>query len=467
MMVSDFKYNSTQIITQIINIIHNISNIIYFKEFKAINKMNYFRGSRDCISSGIPVTGATGLGIRHIYIADDGYMTYERTDGYTGVAGYALGPTGYTGPLGPTGSPGPTGLSLTGPTGSDGEFIRYATIDGCCNLILITNKDTYTAGPINCCTDKLNCTGPQGPTGAHGASISQVVIDTIGNLTVILSNGTRLNAGNYRNLCPTGPQGPTGTPGWAVSTGPTGSSGMNGSALSTGPTGPTGITPTFITNMAVNATGNLIFNMSNTGPIDAGFIMGPTGPIGTNPLDSTTQQFEYFAALINIVNTLGVTGTTGTVSIPAGTAGKINTTNPPINQILLPQYGINLNLQVALKPPYTYFASVTNPYYGTPELQARQNLTCTAVKVYSSTQTSGAGNQLLVGVKNIDASNTFPQFADNPYANPIEYTTLSLSNGDRIGLYPLSYSYGITTDSPSTVKYGNIMYAITNIYTNN
>lgn len=423
----------------------------------------------NCISSCISITGATGLGIEYIYTNDNGYLLYERTDGYTGVAGYVMGPTGVTGPMGPTGLAGPTGSSLTGPTGQAGELIEFATIDDCCNLVLITNKNTYTAGPISCCTNKLNSTGPTGPTGPRGASISQVIIDTIGNLTVILSDGTRLNAGNYRNLCPTGPQGPTGSPGWATNTGPTGPSGIDGIAISTGPTGPTGLTPTFITNATVNATGHLIFSVTGvsgaTGFIDAGYIYGPTGPTGVNPLDNNVQQFTYYASLTSILTMTGYTGTTTkNITIPAGTSGMVNVSNPPIYQILVPSLAQNLALQAFTKPGQGYFGITFNTTYQVYELQALQNLTCQIVKAYSWNQINGAGNQVLVGIKNIGTGPTFPQFADNPFANPIEYTTISLQTGDRIGLYPMSYSYNTSTDATSTVAYGNVIYAVTQIY---
>jgi hypothetical protein len=422
----------------------------------------------NCISQCISITGATGLGIEYIYTDEYGYLLYQRTDGHTGIAGNILGPTGVTGSMGPTGMPGPTGSSLTGPTGTPGEIIEFATIDNCCNLILITNRNTYTAGPISCCTSKLNSTGSTGPTGPYGSSISQVIIDTIGNLSVILSDGTRLNAGNYRNLCPTGPQGPTGAPGWATSTGPTGPSGINGNALSTGPTGPTGITPTYITNAVVNASGHLLFSVTGpsgaTGSIDAGYIYGPTGPTGTNPLDNTVQQFSYFAALINILNMTGYTGTTAkTITIPANTPGVVNTSNPPINQILYPSYAQNLNLQGAIKPA-SGFALLYNSTYNVYELQALQSMTCQIVKAYSWNQVSGGGNQILVGIKNMGNGTTFPEFADNPYANPIEYVTVTLQAGDRLGLYPMSYSYSLAADATSTVSYGNVIYAVTKIY---
>lgn len=423
----------------------------------------------NCVSTCISITGATGLGIEYIYTDEYGYVLYERTDGYTGIAGNIMGPTGAAGPIGPTGSFGPTGSALTGPTGQAGEVIEFATIDDCCNLILITNQNTYTAGPISCCTTKLNSTGPTGPTGPRGMSISQVIIDTIGNLTIILSDGTRLNAGNYRNLCPTGPQGPTGLPGWATNTGPTGPSGIDGIALSTGPTGPTGLTPTFITNANVNATGHLIFSVTGvngaTDFIDAGYIYGPTGPTGTNPLDENIQQFTYYAALYNILNMTGYTGTTTkNITIPAGTSGKVNSTNPPIYQILVPNLAQNLSLQAFTKPGAGYFGITFNSDYQVYELQALQNLTCQVVKAYSWNQVNGAGNQVLVGIKNITTGTTFPQFADNPFANPIEYTTISLQKNDRIGLYPMSYSYNPSTDAVSTVAYGNIIYAVTKIY---
>lgn len=423
----------------------------------------------NCINQCISITGATGLGIQYIYTDDYGYLLYKRTDGYTGIAGNVMGPTGLTGSIGPTGMPGPTGSAFTGPTGSSGEIIEFATIDNCCNLILITNKNTYTAGPISCCTNKLNTTGPTGPTGARGSSISQVIIDTAGNLTVILSDGTRLNAGNYRNLCPTGPQGPTGAPGWSHNTGPTGPSGKDGIALSTGPTGPTGVTPTYITSAKVNATGHLIFGVTGVsgavGFIDAGYIYGPTGPTGTNPLSENVQQFKYYAGLYNILNMTGYTGsTTKNIVIQAGENGIVNTKNPPVNQILFPYKAQILNLLAFVSIGSGYFASVLNTQYNVYELQALQNLTCQIVKIYSWEQVNGAGNQILVGVKNLGTIK-FPEFADNPYANPIQYVTVTLQAGDRIGLYPMSYSYNTTPDASSTVQYGNILYAITKVYT--
>lgn len=415
----------------------------------------------NCIGQCISITGPTGIGIVSISTDSTGNVVYTRTDGQTGLAGNVMGPTGWTGPAGPTGEHGPTGMSITGPTGTSGELIEFATIDDCCNLVLVTNRTTYTAGPISCCTDKLSCTGDTGATGPAGAGISHVIIDSVGNLNVILTDGTKLNAGNYRNLCPAGPTGSTGPPGSAANTGPTGPSGIDGSAMSTGPTGPTGASPVFITDASVTDDGRLLLYTSSSTHFDAGYVRGDTGATGSNPMADAAQPFAYHAAL-----SVFAWDTPVTVSIPASASGRTLTLpSSPVQQILFPSLASGLNLQPYIKPGEDYFEAMLNPDYNVYELRATRDVVCQISKISASQQMAGAGTQVLVGIKNIEPGSTPVQFADNPFANPIDYIVVSLRAGDRIGVYPMAYSYHSSTDADSTVDYSAVLYAITRIYT--
>lgn len=78
-----------------------------------------------------------------------------------------------------------------------------------CNIPVINDNDVFTS---------ISTTGPQGPqgpagaTGPQGVSItSAYVTENPGDLILVLSDGTEINAGNVRG--PEGPPGPQGDPG--------------------------------------------------------------------------------------------------------------------------------------------------------------------------------------------------------------------------------------------------------------
>lgn len=409
-----------------------------------------------CISNYMNITGPSGPGITNIFLNDSGNLFYTTTSNQTYPIGNVIGPTGPTGSTGPIGLMGPTGSSLTGPTGESGEVIEYATIDNCCNLILLTNKNrTLTVGPIKCCTNSLACTGPTGITGSIGYGIAQAIIDTLGNLIIITTDGRELRAGNYKNLCGSGPQGPTGYPGWGLNTGPTGQKGLNGNALNTGPTGPTGPNPILVTNINVNATGDLIFQMSNSTVINAGSIIGPTGSTGVDPITNYPIPFEYKAAILDTqINPT-------TINIPQNFSGIPNSNiSTIIKQVIFPN-----------KPVYNLMSvshdinafGITVDGYGNPGLVMKKNMMLTVKKMYSYQLSPGASNnQILVGAINMTPYNpVFPILADNPFANPVDSINVHVKVNDIISIYPMTYSYSQYMETNTSNVYTGFIYAIT------
>lgn len=401
------------------------------------------------------ITGPSGPGITNIYLNNNGYLYFTNTNNTSHLIGYVIGPTGSMGPTGYTGPPGPTGPSLIGPTGDSGELIEYATIDNCCNLILITNKNrTLTVGPIKCCTTSLSCTGPTGPTGQLGYGIAQAIIDTLGNLIIITTDGRELRAGNYKNLCSSGPQGPTGYPGWALNTGPTGSKGINGNALNTGPTGPTGPAPILVNNITVNTNGNLIFSMSDNSTINAGSIIGPTGPQGQDPINNYPIPFEYKAAILdNQINPFTINIPQNFIGIPNSNVSNI------IKQVIFPN-----------KPAYnlTSVSHDINAFgigidgYGNPALIMKKNMMLTIKKMYSYQISPGtSNNQILIGALNMTPYNpVFPILADNPFANSVDSINVKVNINDKISIYPISYSYSQYSETTTSNVYTGFVYAI-------
>lgn len=114
---------------------------------------------------------------------------------------------------------------------------------------------------------------------------------------------------------PAGIQGPKGDQGL---TGPPGPSGATGSVGPTGPTGPAGVAGISITGASVNTEGHLILKLSNGQIIDAGYIVGPTGPAGSSVGSSASfidvvPQIEPAIVRIEVTFTQGVASGSGII----------------------------------------------------------------------------------------------------------------------------------------------------------
>jgi len=94
--------------------------------------------------------------------------------------------------------------------------------------IVITQQQTQTL--------EIVAAGPQGP---EGQSITNVVDNGNGTLTVYYGDGQTTTTSNLTG--PTGPQGQTGLQGIAGPTGPQGSIGPTGALGPTGSSGPTAV----------------------------------------------------------------------------------------------------------------------------------------------------------------------------------------------------------------------------------
>lgn len=192
-------------------------------------------GSRGATGSigptGPSITGATGQGgdiITHVSIDECCNVTFLTGDGkifQVGPVSCCANVSGYTGP--------------TGPTGQKGAGIKDAIIDTNGNLIIITtdgdqimagnyknlcptgpqgppgppgySMNTGPTGPKGIDGYSIN-TGPTGPTGASPIGVHTAYVDATGNLQVMLTNNTLINAGLVI--------GPTGSTGMDSTTSP-------------------------------------------------------------------------------------------------------------------------------------------------------------------------------------------------------------------------------------------------------
>ena len=136
---------------------------------------------------------------------------------------------------------------------------------------------------------------------------------TGGNLFVFLNDANVIDVGYV--VGPTGPTGPDGA---------TGSIGLDGA---------TGATGLYVVSANIQ-TGNLQIVLNDTNVLDAGYVVGPTGPTGptgatgpigstgaTGPQGATGPSGGFTTGSNSQVNSLGV----GTSS--SGTAGEIRATN--------------------------------------------------------------------------------------------------------------------------------------------
>jgi hypothetical protein len=204
--------------------------------------------------------------------------------------------------IGPQGLSGATGA--TGPQGPIGLTGATGTTgaNGPQGPIGLTGAVGATGpqGPVGL-TGATGATGPQGPIGATGAQ------GPIGLTGAVGATGPQGPIGLTGATGATGPQGPIGATGPQGPIGMTGTTGGTGLIGATGPQGPVGLTG------ATGATG-LIGATGPQGPIGA---TGAQGPIGlTGAVGATGAQ-----------GPIGLTGATGPQGIQ-GDAGPTGATGP-------------------------------------------------------------------------------------------------------------------------------------------
>jgi len=226
-------------------------------------------------SKGYPDSG-------QIYIEFDsasaGLDNLPTTTSSSSSAG-AVGPRGATGPQGAPGTSGSDGSD-----GSDGVGISTATLDTGTNAITfgMTDGSSLVTNPLT-----LTGVGVTGVVvGSPGAESTDV--------TISWDDGAGGTLSAVVNL-PHGVQGIQGI------------QGLTGDTGDTGATGATGATGTSVTNISVDGSSHLIFDMSDTSTIDAGLIpnaIGITNVTSVNNGPNTTVTLEYS------------TGTTADVIIP-------------------------------------------------------------------------------------------------------------------------------------------------------
>ena len=246
--------------------------------------------------------------------------------GPTGAASTVTGPTGATGPTGYrgiTGPQGPTGPEVTGPQGPQG----IQGVTGPTGPTGPTGADSQVTGPTGptgntgpSVTGPTGPTGETGPTGAPGEFVpafstapagpqpGDVWFETETGAVYVYYDSYWVETGTSEFGGATGPTGPTGAlgPTGPEVTGPTGPQGEQGVVGPTGPivTGPTG--PQGLGSQAKGAYNNFaefsaaagstagevgdfyVIYEENTiyiyteedGWIEAGALIGPTGPTG-------------------------------------------------------------------------------------------------------------------------------------------------------------------------------------------
>ena len=207
-----------------------ISSITYDQVAKSLI-VSKTDGSQQVIPN--VTTGIQGVGIKNASVDSLGNLTLLLSDGTQQGPFMVMGMTGKMGPVGPSGNTGSQGvgiqssnvdttgkLTLTmtdntkqgpfnvmGPVGDTGVGISNITWDSVAKTLTITKSDNSTTVLKNITT---------GTQGIQGIGIASAAVDTTGNLTLTMTDSTKLGPFNVM-----GPQGIQGIKG------DTGASGAN------------------------------------------------------------------------------------------------------------------------------------------------------------------------------------------------------------------------------------------------
>jgi hypothetical protein len=227
--------------------------------------------------------------------------------GATGIAGPtgATGTQGIAGPSGPNGAPGSTGpagpTGVAGPTGAAGDSITSIVDNGDGTITIYYSSTSVTTSSLYGPAGPAGTNGATGAPGATGDGISSIIDNGDGTLTIVYGSSTIITSSLY------GPAGPVGATGTAGATGATGPIGLTGPSGATGATGATGI---------AGATGPI----GLTGPSGA---VGPTGLTGPSGAVGATGA----AGATGLTGPSGPSGATGATGI-AGATGNVGATGP-------------------------------------------------------------------------------------------------------------------------------------------
>ena len=128
--------------------------------------------------------------------------------------------------------------------------------------------------------------GTDGVDGKDGIGISSIVITDEGNLDIALSNGTTLNLGTIKGADgKDGRDGRNGIDGINGTNGVNGKDGQDGINGTNGADGKDGQDGIGISNVNINAEGELVLTFSDNQTINLGRIVGKDGKDGTNGID--------------------------------------------------------------------------------------------------------------------------------------------------------------------------------------
>ena len=268
--------------------------------------------------------GATGLYILGANIFGN-ELVFRLSDSSTiTTSGNIAGPQGSIGATGPRGN---TGIGASGPqgaTGATGTFITGAFINVSGNLVIqLSNSNTIITGNTVVGATGIGATGPRGNvgltgnvgatgSGATGATGVQGASGVAAFITAanIIGNSLYLTLSNSNTVVVSG--NVTG------SQGVTGATGLRGNVGLTGNTGATGI---FVTGAFVNASGNLVIQLSNANTIITGNVI--TGPTGLRGATGITGNIGATGA----TGLTGATGASASGNVIAGIVPQIKPAN--------------------------------------------------------------------------------------------------------------------------------------------
>jgi hypothetical protein len=211
--------------------------------------------------------------------------------GWNGTTWVPVANSGATGATGAQGPIGPDGLSISSATVTlagrlqltltDNSVVDAGNVSGIKSALVNGSGELVLTKQDNTTINVGSVIGPQGDTGSQGIqgikgdtgeqgpaglSVTSASVNSFGRLLIVKSDNSTVDAGSV-----IGPQGAQGLKGDTGEAGPTGPAGSNGTSGTNG---------VGITTAAVNGSGNLIITKTDSSTVDAGSVIGPTGPQG-------------------------------------------------------------------------------------------------------------------------------------------------------------------------------------------